>query len=392
MKNNYILDFSAFVVFAILSIALAVLAYSFGGVDFNVYYAAARVTLAGGNPYDFQQLTPQIISSAGEINNPYYYAPWFTWLVIPFALFPYSVARILWACFNFILWLWALFNLSKLIDYPQTGWKKWGVWLLATFVFAWSTWGSEQVGILILFLFTLILLFVQRENWIAVGICLALILFKPNITAIPAGAISIWLIIHRKQWIPFFVMIGTTMLMVVASLFITPNWYLAVLQPDKLQGLSYTLNAYGETEIQRYTTTLPDWLSLYGLENSASVTIYALTSIFGILSIIYAVMYFKSLKRFSALVILLNFTIIPYALFYDYPLLTFTLFSVNEKFIQNRLTWLQRFMNALVFTSLFLGEDIRYRYWMIILFILFSIGAWYFSTERKSGNLISSAE
>jgi hypothetical protein len=68
------------------------------------------------------------------------------------------------------------------------------------------------------------------------------------------------------------------------------------------------------------------------------------------------------------------------------------LFSINENFIQNRFTWLQRFMNALVFTSLFLGEDIRYRYWMIIFFILFSIAGWFFSFERKSKTLISSAE
>jgi len=60
--------------YLVVSIALAWLAYSFGGMDFNVYYAAAHVTLEGGNPYDYQQLAPYIISSSGSLNNPYYYA------------------------------------------------------------------------------------------------------------------------------------------------------------------------------------------------------------------------------------------------------------------------------------------------------------------------------
>ena len=41
--------------FVIISLSLAILAYSFGGVDFGVCYAAGRVFLQGGNPYDYYQ-------------------------------------------------------------------------------------------------------------------------------------------------------------------------------------------------------------------------------------------------------------------------------------------------------------------------------------------------
>jgi hypothetical protein len=383
MKNNSLFDFAALVIFVILSIALAIFAYSFGGVDFNVYYAAARVMLDGGNPYDFQQLAPQIISSAGEINNPYYYAPWFTWVVIPFSLFPYSMARVLWLSFNYVLWLWALINLSKLIHYPQNGWKKWCIWFLVTFVFAWSTWGSEQVGILILLLFTLIFLFIQRENWVATGICLALILFKPNITAVPAGFISIWLVLHRKRWSPLFVMLGTTLLMVLVSFLITPNWHLAILQPDKLQGLSYTLDSSGATALTRYTTTLLDWLSVYGINGNTSTIIYGLFILFGIVSTVYGLIYLKSIVEFASVVILVNFAVIPYTLFYDYPSLVITLFWGNALLRQYpKFRWIRYTTNASIVLALFSGDIIPYRYWITIILILF-LAFGYFVTSRN---------
>ena len=48
-------DFIALSFLIVLSLALAILAYSFGGVDFGVCYAAGRVFLQGGNPYDYYQ-------------------------------------------------------------------------------------------------------------------------------------------------------------------------------------------------------------------------------------------------------------------------------------------------------------------------------------------------
>lgn len=378
------LDFIAFSFFIVMSTALAIIVYLFGGVDFGVYYAAARVTLAGGNPYDFQQLAPQIVASAGEINNPYYYAPWFTWLVMPFSFLLYPLARALWLAFNYLLWLWALFNLSSLIKYPQNGWRKWSVWLLVTFVFAWSTWGSEQVGILILLLFTLILIFAQRENWVVVGICLALVLFKPNVAVIPAGAISIWFIIHKKQWAPLLVMIGTVLFMLFIAFLVTPNWHLALFQPDKIQGLSYTLDSSGQTEIQRYTTTLLDWLKIYGVDGSLAISIYGIVTLFGIMAVVYGMLYFKSLVGFSALVILVSFAVIPYTLFYDYPSLVITLFCINSDFMTKpKYIWAQRAMNSLIFVSLFIGEDIRYRYWMVVILFMFSWFSGVFTAAKQ---------
>lgn len=359
--------------YLVVSIALAWLAYSFGGMDFNVYYAAAHVTLEGGNPYDYQQLAPYIISSSGSLNNPYYYAPWFTWCVIPFTFFPYDIARILWMVTHFILWVYSLVNLSKLVNYPPEGWAKWGMWLLATFVFAWSTWGAEQVGIMILFLFTLILLYSRRENWTLVGILLALILFKPNITAIPVAFIALWILLRNRTWKHVGVMTAVVALALAVALFIDPTFYLPLFDADKLQGLSFTLNSSGEPEIKRYTTTLQDFLAAYGIENNGLVGVYVTVILLGLAAIVFGLHASASLIEFSALVILVNFAIIPYALFYDYPLLTLPLFYGNQLLFNQK--GIRYAANLLVVMSLFIGGIIPYRYWItIILAILLVVG------------------
>lgn len=369
-------DFTVLVTFVSLSIALAVIAFSFGGMDFGVYYAAAKVTMQGGNPYDYQQLAPEIVSSAGRLNNPYYYAPWFTWIVIPFSFFSYEIARIFWAVFNFVLWVWSLYNLSNLVDYPRPGWRRWGIWLLVTFVFAWSTWGAEQVGILILFLFTLVLLFILRENWAATGVCLALALFKPNITALPTAMLALWILVHMKTWKPIYIMAGTIVVFGTISLIVTPGWYLALFDADKIQGLSHTLDDTGSLNDARYTTTLNDWLAVYGVEGGVSAWIRGLAVVFGVLPLWFGVRRSASALEFSALAILINFTVIPYALFYDYPSLTITLFCGNSA-LYNRPSWkwLRHIANALIVAVLFVGNIIPYRYWItVILLVLTGVG------------------
>ncbi len=361
------IDFAMLSLLVAVGISLAALAYSFGGVDFGVYYAAGRVFLHGGNPYDYNQLAEEIMSSTGEMNNPYYYAPWFAWGMSLLAIFPYEIARGVWAAINFFLWFFGLFNLSKLIVWPPIGWRRWGMYLFATFLFAWATWGAEQVGILIFVILTAILLSYERGKFIPMGIWMALLLFKPNITAFPILALSVWLI-FRKQWKPILSMAGMLVIMLAASLIISPHWYLALFQPDKITGLSYTLNESGEVQILRYTTTLLDWLATYGISGILAYVIYAIAALLGFFITVWAVYRKKSILRMTATVLLVNFALIPYALFYDYSALVLTLFFVNSELSAKRpLIWVQRGMNILLLLSLFIGNNITYRYWVVVI-------------------------
>jgi len=348
----------------IICIVLAGWSFWFEGEDFGVFYAAGRVTLSHGNPYDYQQLTQELLS-VDRINNPYYYAPWFTWAVIPIALLPYQIARAAWAVINLILWMMGLHNLGKLVDWPERGWQRWGMYTLATILFAWTTWGSEQVGIIIFFLFTLSLLGIREKRWFTAGIWLALLLFKPNITAIPVMTICIWLLL-QKDWKPVisaaFAIIG----FISISLIVSPGWYLALLQPDKLTGLQFKFSESGSA-ILRYRTTLMDFLSAYQISGDIAVTIYGLTIAGGLILLGMIILRSRSVIHVAAVSILINFLIVPYALYYDYPPLVLALFHANDRPFRKPIFFIVRWaLNILVFASLFIGTTISYRYWITI--------------------------
>ncbi len=366
-------EFAAFALFLVTSVSLAWMAYSFGGVDFGVYYAAGRVMLNGGNPYDYSQLAGEIVSSTGALNNPFYYAPWFAWAMSVLALLPYEFARLCWAVVNVGLWYWGLFNLSKLIEWPPAGWRRWGAYLFATIIFAWSTWGSEQVGVTILFLVTVLLLSYQQSRQILTGFFMALILFKPNVTGFPGLVLAAWLI-SRREWKPVISMIVSLSGFLVISLFMSPGWYLALMQPDKLTGLSYTLNENGAAQTLRYVSTLPGWLASYGVTGVFACVIYVFAALLGIIFTTCLVKKSKDMTALTAYSFLVNFALTPYALFYDYSVLVVTLFYLNARLsLRPMLTRLQRLMNGLVIASLFVGDNISFRYWIVVIFILSGI-------------------
>ena len=367
-------EFAAFALFLVTSVSLAWMAYSFGGVDFGVYYAAGRVMLNGGNPYDYSQLAGEIVSSTGALNNPFYYAPWFAWAMSVLALLPYEFARLCWAVVNVGLWYWGLFNLSKLIEWPPAGWRRWGAYLFATIIFAWSTWGSEQVGVTILFLVTVLLLSYQQSRQILTGFFMALILFKPNVTGFPGLVLAAWLI-SRREWKPVISMIVSLSGFLVISLFVSPGWYLALTQPDKLTGLSYTLNENGAAQTLRYVSTLPGWLASYGVTGVFACVIYVFAALLGIIFTICLVKKSKDMTALTAYSFLVNFALTPYALFYDYSVLVVTLFYLNARLsLRPMLTQLQRLMNGLAIASLFVGDNISFRYWIVVIFVLAGIG------------------
>ncbi len=51
-----LIDFGTLCAWLITSVTMAVIAYSQFGQDFRGYYAAARVLLEGGNPYDYTKV------------------------------------------------------------------------------------------------------------------------------------------------------------------------------------------------------------------------------------------------------------------------------------------------------------------------------------------------
>src|SRR5512134_970651 len=117
-------DFSMLSAWLVLSLILAFTAFVWFGVDFRGYYAAVRVLMAGGNPYDYRLVAQVLLDVTGEMgNNPYYYPPWFAWLFIPLTYLPFQIARIIWMAVNVLIWNIGLWQLGKIIGWPPKGWK-----------------------------------------------------------------------------------------------------------------------------------------------------------------------------------------------------------------------------------------------------------------------------
>ena len=318
-------DFAALCLWLISSLVMAIASFVLYREDFRGYYAAARVLLVGGNPYDYNQLAPILLQITGRMgNNPYYYPPWFAWFITPFAVLPYGLASVLWMALNWTVWLYSLWMLGKYLNWPKEGWRRWLIFFLATYLFAWITWRYEQTGILLFAFLVAILVALDKKDWLGVGIWMALFLLKPNITLVPLVAIIIWLL-RCKQWKPIIIFGLTVAFLLAATTLATPDWYQPLFKPGIGNGLANELNGPGQIVAIRINTTLTDFLKMSHLNATIIALIYIVAFLIGILVLAFTLFHFQSILEIIAISLLVGYALTPYALQYDYPPLTFVL-------------------------------------------------------------------
>jgi hypothetical protein len=125
-RSENLLNFTTLCLWLITSFTMAVIAFLEYGQDFRGYYAAGRVLLAGGNPYEYALVADVLLDVTGKAgNNPFYYPLWFGWFAAPMSLLPLQAARAVWMIFNWALWLVGLLRLRQLLDFPTPGWRTW---------------------------------------------------------------------------------------------------------------------------------------------------------------------------------------------------------------------------------------------------------------------------
>ncbi len=379
-----LINFAALCAWLVASVSMAISSLIWFGQDFRGFYAAARVLLIGGNPYDYGQLVPILLDVTGRIgNNPYYYPPWFAWFITPLAWLPFEIARGIWMLFNLIIWVVGLWQLSKLLDWPDTGWRRWLMFLFSTFLFAWITWRYEQTGILLFTLLVATLTAIQKGQWVWAGLWLALLLIKPNITLILVTAIIIWLI-RRGRWQTFI-----TMCLVLAGLFLastaaTSDWYRPLLQSGFGRGLVYVLDGPSRVVAVRINTTLISWLTMLGLNSNWRAVIYIIVAIVGGWAIVFVVLRSDSLMKVVVVSLLVSFAVTPYTLQYDFPLLTLPLFWATALFIRSsRALWGGLALSAFIASVIIWERPISDGYWIVIGLIVLTMWSWMHTTSQS---------
>src|SRR5262245_47676425 len=102
--------------------------------DFIEYWAAAKLTLDGQNPYDGKQLLPLQQANGRKTDEPVmmWNPPWALTVVLPLGLFPAREAQLLWLAVNLVAVgfcgdrLWRIFGGSL-----ERRWIGWAVALAA---------------------------------------------------------------------------------------------------------------------------------------------------------------------------------------------------------------------------------------------------------------------
>lgn len=378
------LDFSALAGWIILSLALAVVAYTKYGVDFRGYYAAVRVLMAGGNPYDYHLVANELLSITGEMgNNPYYYPPWFTWLFIPIASFSFQIARAIWMAFNFVIWTISLWILGSHFDWPTVGWRRYILFAVLTFSFAWITWRYEQAGILIFAIFVALIISIQRERWTWSGIWMAMLFIKPNITLVVIVGISLYLA-RKRIWRPIVVMALTLFGLLFISTWITPNWYLPIFEDGFGQGLQVALDGPDHVVALRINTTFLDWLATMDVAQNVRVPVYGAIILMCVVVVIWAEYRSRTLLQLISILLLVSYVLTPYALQYDFPPLAIVLFwglSLCE-YTSKKALRVGILLVGFVCSVIFWQQNISLAYWMVV--GLVALVVWGMYQENKT--------
>ena len=361
------LDFAMLTAWLLLTIILTIISFVWFGQDFRGYYAAARVLIEGGNPYDYRLVSQVLLEVTGEMgNNPYYYPPWFAWLFIPLAALPFQIAQAIWMIFNVIIWSIGLWHLGKIIAWPPMGWRRYVLFTLTTFSFAWITWRYEQVGILVFVMFIALILSIRNQDWLGSGIWLALLLVKPNITLIAVAGISLWLL-RNGQWRAVLLMLLTLVILLSISTAITPDWFQPFTEEGFGQGLKVALDGPNQVVAVRINTTFLDWLRVLGLESRFHGVIYGIAIGIGVFVFLWSVYQSRSLLELISILLLLSYVITPYSLQYDFPPLVIVLFWALSRCASSPKTLaVGLLLSGFVFSVIFWQKNISWAYWMVV--------------------------
>ncbi len=172
------------ILLTILAYLITDLPHGLGEVDLIQYYAASKLLLSGGNPYDPKSIfevergLAPILSKPTLLWNPPFIFPF----VLPFSLFSFEVFRLIWIPLTIVLFLSCYNSLSKQIRATQTSFRS--VLFLATFHPIFSHIYYGQSSIIILVGLTIFLIYTGAEGTRAqhyAGAGLALTLIKPHL-------------------------------------------------------------------------------------------------------------------------------------------------------------------------------------------------------------------
>jgi hypothetical protein len=376
-------DAAAIVALAVCAVYTVAAAATYQGGDFRAFYAAGKVTLEGGNPYDYASVSRVLWSLAGDpgATGPYlppyyyYYPPWLCLLLAPVAALPFGAARLVWLTLNALMLAGGAALVVKAAGWRPRPWQ-WGLAGIGVlYPLGWVALSAEQLGIFTLFWLAVATALLSPiatsvrppARSVLIGLSLCLAITKPQDGFLPVAVLIVlaWRP-HNCAVILWFAACLAGLLAISSLLF--PAWWSALDLGSLAANLTAQLQTSGATA-QRINATLLDWLGALGIRGWAAAPVYlALVGACGLtlwrgfaarLPVVYLM----------ALASVAGFLLTPYAFEYDYVVMTPALLWCLHGLQQpGRIRRLVLFVLLAAFCTIHLwGHWMSDAYWMPLL-------------------------
>jgi len=316
--------------------------------DFVRFWAGAKLTLGGENPFDPTNIN-RLQAEAGmaisgeEITSIILNPPWAISFFLPFGLLSYPLSRLIWLLVSIIL----VVICSSLLWYYYKGLpnQKWIAWV-AVIIFAptISVLEKGQIAPIVLLSIVGFIYFVEyRHNDLAAGAFLALATIKPQIAYIFGLAVLIW-VIQQRRWLVFVGAGVTTILLTLLPMILNPS-----IIPQYLSAMQTYQTA------EWATPTFGSYLRFF-LFGTNAIWPQFLPVVFGVLWFMFYwhrhARCWNWVERLPAL-LLVSLLTAPYAWTYDYVILLPAVIQAAVWLIKERKSW-----STYVLVGVFVGISI----------------------------------
>lgn len=307
-------------------------------VDFGLFYAAGKMTLAGNvaQIFDVQAhhaMTELVLTLALPYFLPWLYPPFFLFLIVPLTLLPFDMALIVWHVLTLAFMLLAARRMLP-------GHKKLAFFLVGfPGILLNLRWG--QNGFLSTALLGLSIAFMET-NPVLCGVMIGLLAYKPQLAILP-----FFVLLITKNWKAMLSAVGTVFSVSLLSVlsFGKDVWI------GFFQSLFHTSSYLMETSKEVTSSIQPTLLTTLidlGVDSRISLTVQMIVAVLAVAVVGWAVLRSERMPLKGIMLVLGMPLIIPYFMQYDLVILGLALVLLIYDFIIYGYTKLEAVMAALL--------------------------------------------
>ena len=290
------------------------------GIHYIQYRAAGSLLLMGRNPYDKEEqsrLQGPVLRPEVRL-LPYFYPPWLALACAPLSLFPYPAANVI---FLFLICL-CLVLAGALLHSVASGLSLWATVMLVVGFFP-SLFAAQtsQTSPLVLLLAVTAWRWLELGKYRLAGVALAGLTIKPQLSLGIATGVLLWAA-RSGRWRLIGAFAATVGLLCLASTILMPQWPIQMVEATRR--IPLPIESHPEIGV-----TWPSLLRALGLRGWPLLAAY---SALAIPTLAVVVRWAWDRRHPVGDVIgvgsIAAFVIAPYAQFYDFPILSVSLFGL----------------------------------------------------------------